>query len=225
MKVLVIAAHPDDEVLGCAGTIARLVQEGHEVHTLLLGGGIAARFPDDDVVEDEVALLRSESIAVSKLLGVADVHHCSFPDNRFGSVPLLEIVKTIEELLQVLEPQVVYTQHGADLNLDHAVVFRATLTATRPLSSTSVRELYSYEVASSTEWAFQQFEPVFNPNVFVDITDTIDTKIKAMEIYTGEIRLSPHPRSPEALRAIALRWGSVIGVEFAEAFSLIRSLR
>jgi LmbE family N-acetylglucosaminyl deacetylase len=111
------------------------------------------------------------------------------------------------------------------LNVDHAVVHRAVLTATRPLVGQTVREIYAFEVPSSTEWAFQQFEPMFRPNVFVDVTGTLETKIAAMSCYDTESRTFPHPRSPEALRAIAARWGSVIGCGAAEAFELVRSIR
>jgi LmbE family N-acetylglucosaminyl deacetylase len=136
-------------------------------------------------------------------------------------VPLIDVVKIIEGLVEELQPQMVFTQHGGDLNVDHVVVFRATLTAVRPLANRSVKRLYAYEVASSTEWAFQQFSPVFQPSLFLDISQTLDLKIKAMEIYEGEIRAFPHPRSPEALHATALRWGSVAGLPAAEAFQCI----
>ncbi|MFN2453669.1 MAG: PIG-L deacetylase family protein [Pyrinomonadaceae bacterium] len=226
MKILVCAAHPDDEVLGCGGTMARLVEEGNEVYIAILGEGITSRYDDREKVDSSlIDALHTRSQQVGKLIGAKEVFNYRLPDNQFDSVPLIEIVKIIENLIERLKPEVVYTQHGGDLNIDHNLVYRATLTATRPLAGCVVREVLAYEVASSTEWAFQQFEPAFRPNVFVDISRTIETKIRGMEIYESEARAFPHPRSPEALRAIARRWGSVVGADYAEAFSLVRLLK
>ena len=135
------------------------------------------------------------------------------------------IVKIIEGIVAELAPEVIYTHHGGDLNIDHRIVHRAILTATRPMRGQSVREIYAFEVPSSTEWAFQRFEQVFRPNVFIDISGTLDIKIQAFAHYDSESRAFPHPRSPEALIAIARRWGSVAGCEAAEAFELIRAIR
>lgn len=224
--VLVVAAHPDDEVLGCGGTIARLAKEGCDVYIGILGEGITSRYArreqaNRSLVED----LHARSRRAGELLGAKDLFLQSLPDNRFDTVALLDIVKIIEEWIDKLQPEVIYTQHGGDLNIDHALVYRATLTATRPLAGSPVKELYAYEVPSSTEWAFSQFQPPFQPNVFVDISSTLDVKIQAMRLYDDEIRRFPHPRSPEALEAIARRWGSVAGFECVEAFEMIRSLR
>jgi LmbE family N-acetylglucosaminyl deacetylase len=147
------------------------------------------------------------------------------PDNRFDTLPLLKVVKIVEERIARLRPEVVYTHHGGDLNVDHQVTNRAVLTATRPMAGHPVRELYTFEVASSTEWAFQRLEPVFRPNVFVDVSRHLETKVRAMAAYQSESRAFPHPRSSEALVAAAARWGSVAGCAAAEAFELIRSVR
>jgi LmbE family N-acetylglucosaminyl deacetylase len=221
--VLVIAAHPDDEVLGCGGTIARLAQEGKTVSIAILGEGITSRYQQRDAADMElIQMLHKRSHDVATLLGAQDLFMYTLPDNRFDTVPMLDVVKIIEELIQKLAPRVIYTQHGGDLNIDHQVVYRAVLTATRPMQGHPVREIYAYEVASSTEWAFQQFAPMFRPNIFIDIANTLETKLQAMELYESEARPFPHPRSPQALRAIAQRWGSVVGYEAAEAFELIR---
>ena len=224
--ILVLAAHPDDEVLGCGGTIARYAEDGREVYVAILGEGITSRSAERDDA-DPVALdaLRAQSRQVAEFLGVENLFLYRLPDNRFDTVPLLDVVKIIEGLIDLVRPEVIYTQHGGDLNIDHQVLFRATLTATRPMQGTPVRDVYAYEVGSSTEWAFQQFSPSFQPNVFVDISATLDDKIQAMQLYESEARAYPHPRSPEALRAQAQRWGSTAGVEAAEAFVLIRSVR
>ncbi len=226
MKILILAAHPDDEVLGCGGTLARHAREGHDVSVAILGEGVTSRFHRrKEAARDEVHALHDTSQRVADFLGARELHAFGLPDNRFDTLPLLEVVKVVEGLLEQVEPEVVYTQHGGDLNVDHAVLYRATLTATRPQTGMPIREVYAYEVPSSTEWAFQKFEPVFRPNTFVDISHTLDRKVAAMEMYESEARPFPHPRSPEALRATATRWGSVVGVGAAEAFELVRGIQ
>ncbi len=226
MKVLVVAAHPDDEVLGCGGSIARMAHEGDEVFIAILGEGITSRHAQRQEADPAaVAALHRRSKEVAQLLGAKDLFMHSLPDNRFDAVPLLEVVKLLEDLVSKLQPEVVYTQHGGDLNVDHVVTFRATLTATRPMAGRPVRALYSYEVASSSEWAFQQFSPVFHPSLFVDIEATLEIKIRAMQAYESEARPFPHPRSPEALRASAQRWGSAVGLRAAEPFHCVWKIR
>jgi LmbE family N-acetylglucosaminyl deacetylase len=226
VKVLVIAAHPDDEVLGCGGTAARLVKEGHEVHFAILGEGATARLPQRaDTDAQKITKLQQQAHAAAAKVGVKNLTLHDLPDNRLDTVPLLDVVKIVESLVERLQPEVIYTHHAGDLNVDHGVIHRAVLTATRPMAGQPVREIYAFEVPSSTEWAFQRIEPPFRPNVFVDITRTIEAKIAAMECYATEARKFPHPRSPEALRALATRWGSVVGCAAAEAFELVRSVR
>lgn len=226
MRVLVIAAHPDDEVLGCGGTAARLSREGHELHFAILGEGITSRHSQRDHADaDQLARLHRQAHAAAAKVGVRNVVLHSLPDNRLDTVPLLDVVKIVEDLVSRIEPEIIYTHHAGDLNVDHGVIHRAVLTATRPVAGQTVREIYAFEVPSSTEWAFQRIEPSFRPNVFVDVTGTLDAKIAAMECYESEARKFPHPRSPEALRAIAMRWGSVVGCGAAEAFELVRSVR
>lgn len=226
MRVLVIAAHPDDEVLGCGATSARLAAEGHEVHFAILGEGITARHRGrSDAEANQKEQLHKHAHAAATKIGAKSLEIHKLPDNRLDTVPLLDVVKIIEELVGRIRPEAVYTHHGGDLNVDHGVVYRAVLTATRPMAGQPVREIYAFEVPSSTEWAFQRLEPAFRPNVFVDVGRTIETKIAAMECYESEARKFPHPRSPEALRALATRWGSVVGCNAAEAFELVRSVR
>jgi N-acetylglucosamine malate deacetylase 1 len=225
-RVLVIAAHPDDEILGCGGTAARLVAEGHEVHFAILGEGVTSRHANrTEANAGQLAALHQQARVAAAKVGVKNVTLHGLPDNRLDTVPLLDVVKIVENLIEEYRPEVIYTHHGGDLNVDHGVVHRAVLTATRPTAGHSVRDVYAFEVPSSTEWVFQRIEPAFRPNVFVEITRTIDAKIAAMESYESERRKFPHPRSPEALRAIATRWGSVAGCAAAEAFELVRSIR
>ncbi len=224
MKVLVVAAHPDDEVLGCGGTIARLAREGHSLWISLIGQGIASRYRQPEQAETLLEALKNCSRDVGKMLGAKEVFFNNLPDNRFDTVPLLDIVKIIEDLVKRLQPEAVYTHHGGDLNVDHFVLHRAVLTATRPMVGQPVKEVYAFEVPSATEWAFDQFQPVFCPNIFVDIKDTLSTKIAAMKLYRSELRDFPHPRSPEGLTALAQYRGSAVGSYAAEAFALIRKL-
>ena len=226
MKILVIAAHPDDEVLGCGGTAARLVSEGHEVHFAILGEGMTSRHAQRaDAEQSQLTRLHQQAHAAAAQVGVKNVLLHKLPDNRLDTLALLDVVKIVEDLVDRVKPEVIYTHHAGDLNVDHGVIHRAVLTATRPVAGQPVREIYAFEVPSSTEWAFQRIEPSFRPNVFVDITRTLETKIAAMECYETEARRFPHPRSPEALRALATRWGSVVGCAAAEAFELVRSVR
>lgn len=225
MRILVVAAHPDDEVLGCGGTMARLAREGHSVFVAILGEGITSRCASPDQADQEdLQKLRRCSRDAAKLLGVSELFQHNFPDNRFDTVPLLEVVKHLEGIVQRIRPELVFTQHGGDLNIDHAITFRATLTATRPLANSPLRAVYAYEVPSSTEWSFQQFAPMFRPTVFRDIGKTLEVKLAAMQIYEDEGRPFPHPRSMENLSAVAQHWGSVAGLHAAEAFELIREV-
>lgn len=222
---LVIAAHPDDEVLGCGGTAARLARDGERVYLAILGEGMTSRQPSrEDIDRRAVDRLHQCSHAVAHLLGARDLFMYGLPDNRFDTLPMLDVVKIIEELVDRLRPTHIYTQHGGDLNVDHGVTFRATLTATRPMAGRSVRGVYAYQVASSTEWSFGQFHPRFQAQKFLDISETLEVKIEAMQRYESEARSFPHPRSPEALRAHAIHLGSRIGVRAAEGFSVVWEL-
>ena len=224
--VLTIVAHPDDEVLGCGGTLARLAQEGHDIHIAILAEGMTSRSVDRDAT-DPHQLLRLHACAekAAAQIGARRPVLLKLPDNRLDTLPLLDIIKHVEELVDNIRPDVIYTHHPGDLNIDHGIVHRAVITATRPMTAQPVREIYACEVPSTSEWAFRSSGSSFQPNVFVDITDTLETKITAMGCYETEVRAFPHPRSPEALRAIARRWGSVAGCGAAEAFELVRSVR
>ena len=222
MNTLVIAAHPDDEVLGCGGTIARGAAEGEHVTIAILGQGAASRHANGDPgATREIRRLVDASHAAARILGATDVSHFGLPDNRFDSVDLLDVVKLIESLADELQPEKVYVQHGGDLNIDHAITFRAAMTAFRPLPGGCVRGLLAYEVPSSTEWAFGKFAPAFVADTFVDIAPYLDRKLAAMDAYAVELREFPHPRSPQALRMLAGERGSRVGLAAAEAFATI----
>jgi len=226
MNILVIAAHPDDEVLGCGGAIARHAAEGAAVSILILANGLSSRADYDPVRDAPLMKLHHERAErAGKLLGAREVVLAGFPDQKMDTVPLLDITHRIEREIARVEPEVVFTHHGGDLNLDHVIAFRATMTATRPMAGRPVKRLYSYEVGSSTEWAFQQFAPPFHPTTFIDIAPHLETKIAAMQVYESEARAFPHPRSPEALRAQAQFRGASAGLLAAEAFCCIREIR
>jgi len=226
MRVLGVAAHTDDEVLGCGATAARLAGEGHEVRIAIMGEGVTSRHTHrEQAAPEQLASLHGQARAAAARIGAKDVMLYKLPDNRLDTLPLLDLVKLVEELVEKLQPEVIYTHHPGDLNVDHGILHRAVLTATRPMAGQPVREIYAFEVPSSTEWAFQRLEPCFRPNVFVDVSRTLESKIAAMACYEAESRPFPHPRSAEALRAIAARWGSVVGCRAAEAFELVRSVR
>jgi LmbE family N-acetylglucosaminyl deacetylase len=220
-QVLVIAAHPDDETYGLGGTIARHVRQGDLVSVLILTDGVTARH---NVTEPQKAAARQACAA----LDVDDVSFAGLPDQRLDGMPLLEVIQPIHELCKELRPQVVYTHHRGDANQDHRAVFAATLVAVRPFGGNPVERVLCYEVASTTEWGPPFAEWAFLPNVFVDISATLETKLRAVEAYRetfqSEVKLFPHPRSPEAVRIYAQQRGVSVGMQAAEAFILVREL-
>lgn len=224
-RILIVVAHPDDEILGCGGTMARHSSRGDDVFVVILGEGVTSRDEKRDREKrvKEIADLRRHVEVANQIVGTKKTFLFDFPDNRFDSVPLLDIVKVVEGIKKEIEPDIVYTQHRGDLNIDHRITFQAVLTAFRPLKGERAKEIYAFEVPSSTEWAFGR-ENYFIPNLFVDIEDTMDKKIKAMRAYSNEIREFPHPRSEAALEALARNRGTMVGLECVEAFEIIRQV-
>lgn len=219
MIILVVAAHPDDEVLGCGGTIARLAKEGHDVFVLILGGGMTSR---GEIEKEKIDQLRNDATEANKIIYVKKVYFCDFPDNKFDSVPLLDIVKAVEKLKNELRPDIIFTHHENDLNIDHKITYKAVITAARPMEGESVKEIYSFEVLSSTEW---NYPLSFSPDVFFDMSNTLDLKLKAMETYKTELREFPHPRSLEGIRLNSKHWGMKTGLKEAEAFKCVRIMK
>jgi LmbE family N-acetylglucosaminyl deacetylase len=218
-SVLVVAAHPDDEVLGCGGTIARHVRKGDAVHVVIAGEGLMARPGARRAdLEDHKKAARQ----ANEILGVKTLVLHDFPDNRFDSVDRLDITQFLETHVQAHAPEIVYTHHWADVNIDHRRVNECVLAACRPQPGGCVQRLLFFEVPSSTEWSGPQH--AFAPNWFVDVTATLDLKIAALREYRSELRDFPHPRSIEAIGHLA-RWrGATAGMEAAEAFVLVRNL-
>ena len=224
-SVLVIAAHPDDEVLGCGGTMARLRAEGHDVKIAILGEGMTSRYPTREEADRSLLTnLRDHSRRAADVLGVTGLFLYDLPDNRFDTIPVLNVIKIVEELIRKHAPNTIFTHGSSDLNIDHHITHRAVLTATRPIEGHCVRNLYAFEIPSSTDWAFHRMIPSFQPNTFFNIDSTIDHKKRAMACYETEVQKFPHPRSLEALEVVARRWGTVVGCQAAEAFELVRSV-
>jgi len=225
-NILVVAAHPDDEVLGCGATVARLAREGHGVYLAVLGEGATSRKPTRSEGSPEECLGLAECARqAAGVLSARDVFFFNLPDNRFDSVDLLDIVKLVEPLLAELRPSVIFTHHGGDLNIDHSLAFRAVLTAARPLPGASSRSLYCFETPSATDWSFGKVGQGFSTDTFFDVSQTLDVKVRALDCYRGEMRPFPHPRSETAVRACAARWGSLAGLPAAEAFETVYSIK
>lgn len=225
-SVAVVAAHPDDEVLGCGGTLARMASEGRAVHILLLADGETSR-PSGAVQPFNSTKLAARQAAAEKackILGASSVEVLALPDNRLDSLVLLDVVKRIEEFIQGHQPFTVFTHHAGDVNIDHQVVHHAVVTACRPSPEHPVKELLFFEVPSSTEWRPAGSAEPFIPNWFVDISTTLARKLQALEVYESELRAFPHPRSLKAVNALATWRGATAGVEAAEAFVLGRKL-
>lgn len=223
-SILVVAAHPDDEVLGCGGTIARLAAEGHAVHVLIVAEGVTSRAQQRDrqTKTAELSELARCAEAANAILGSASVKVCDFPDNRMDSVDLLDVVKVVEAEIARHRPQLLLTHHGGDVNVDHRVLHEAVLAACRPQPGHPVRELLFFEVASSTEWRTPGLFGGFQPNGFYDVSAHLARKLEALKAYSTELRAFPHPRSVEAVEHLA-RWrGATVGCHAAEAFMVGR---
>jgi len=218
-NVLVVAAHADDESLGCGGAIARHVSKGDSVTVMFMTDGVSSR----DTNSDYITLRESASSQAMAILGVSDIRQSNFPDNKMDSITLLDVVKDIEVVINDIKPEIVYTHFAHDLNVDHRVTHSAVMTACRPQSWSSIKKILSFEVLSSTEWnsptAIQ-----FIPNYFVDISDFWEQKLAALKCYSEEMRVFPHSRSYECVEALAVLRGATNGLFKAEAFCIERIL-
>lgn len=219
--VLVVAAHPDDEVLGCGGTIAKHVASGDRVYLQILAEGSASRFNNSVDAEESILALRKSATNAANILGVSDLELLRFPDNRMDSVPQLDVNRAVELAVERWQPTVVYTHHAFDLNVDHRITHEAVLTACRPMPRQTVKRILTFEVASSTEWQSPGVGP-FTPQWHVDISAHWDTKRAALEAYASEMRAWPHVRSYEAVEYLARLRGAAVGCAAAEAYMVAR---
>jgi N-acetylglucosamine malate deacetylase 1 len=226
LKILIIAAHPDDETLGCGGSIAKWAKSGHEVHVLIMAEGATSRdkYRDREHRIEDLSILAQSANKAADILSVKSVELLNYPDNRMDSVDLIDVVKTIEERIEKLQPAMVVTHHVGDLNIDHQITHQAVITACRPLPGQTVKRILSFEVSSATEWQSPDYGRPFVPNWFEDISETLELKIKALNAYKTEMRKWPHARSIKAVEHLA-RWrGASMGIEAAEAFMLVRNI-
>lgn len=214
-RVLVIAAHPDDELLGCGGTVAKHATEGDEVRTIIMCEGESLRYKGMNV---------NQSVAIeeaNKILGVKHVYHLKFPDQKLDTFSLVDIITPIEDIIEEYQPQIVYCQFGGDINRDHQILSEAAMVALRPIVG-FIEEFYQFYTVGSTEWAYPK---TYHPDTWVDIKDYLDTKLKAFSCYTSEIREWPHPRSLKSLEYLAYYTGSTCCLEAAESFVTIRRVK
>lgn len=226
MKILVVAAHPDDEILGIGGTVKRHVLSGDEAFCVILGEGITSRYDKrKNAGVDSLHELRESAYRAASIIGYKEIFFEGLPDNRFDGLELLDIVKTVEKHIIAIKPDIIYTHHHGDINIDHRITFNAVITAARPIGNEYPLEIYSFETVSSTEWNYGNSEMMFRPNVFIDITSTIEDKIKALECYRSELKQYPHPRSAEGVIITSKKWGTVISREYAEPLEAIRIVR
>lgn len=227
-KILIVVAHPDDELLGLGASMNRLINDyGIKTHVVILGEGITSRSDERDPKkwEPELALHKKNIQQAQKAIGYHSVAVYDFPDNRFDSVALLDIIKVIEKEKETFMPDAIFTHHGGDLNIDHQRTFEAVVTACRPMSNELVKTIITFETPSGTEWRANVDPKHFLPNCFIEVSEeNIQAKIKGMETYEFEKRPYPHPRSPEALIIQAQRWGIANGIKYAEAFNVIRNI-
>lgn len=220
-KVLVVAAHPDDEILGSGATLIKHIAEKDQVYCLILGKGITSRSNSKSA---EISKLMSDSKKAAQVIGFKEVYFTDLPDNSFDKISLLEITKIVETYLAKIKPDIIYTHFSNDLNIDHRITYQAVITASRPCNKNQAKEILTFETLSSTEWQTKQ-DNQFCPNVYVDVEKYINKKIAAMKKYRSELKDYPHSRSIEGISILAKYRGLESGLKFAEAFCLVRKIK
>jgi LmbE family N-acetylglucosaminyl deacetylase len=226
MDVLCAAAHPDDEIIGVGGTLARHAENPEDnVRVCILSEAEPARYDEiTSHVRELMEQRREWSREACHHLGVDTVSFHDFPDNSFDAIPLLDIVKTVEDEIEAFDPEVIYTHHYGDLNISHQLTCRAVLTAARPLPERNIRKIMAYETISNSEWAVPTNENRFQPTAFVDISDQLERKLEALSMHRSEMRDHPHPRNTDNVRRNALLWGAKSGLDAAEPFEVLREI-
>jgi len=227
-RIMIVVAHPDDELLGLGGTMNKLINEYNITsHVVILGEGITSRSDKREINKwkNELEQHKKNIKMAQKAIGYHSVSVYDFPDNRFDTVALLDIIKVIEKEKNLFNPEIIFTHHGGDVNIDHQRTFDAVITSCRPMENETVKTIISFETPSGTEWRVNSDPKHFLPNFFVEISEeNLNSKIIGMESYEFERRSFPHPRSPKALEIQAQRWGVAVGRKLAEAFHIVRSI-
>ena len=223
-SILVVAAHPDDEILGCGGVLAYHAARGDTVHVLIVAEGATSRDSrrDPEGRAGELTALNAAASCAASVIGAEEPRILGLPDNRLDSLPLLDVIKPIEANVEAVKPEIVYTHHAGDLNVDHRIVHQATVTACRPVPGSPVRAIYAFETPSSTEW--QTAGATFRPQRWVDIEPFLGCKLRALDAYEAEMRRFPHARSFEAVEALARVRGAAAGLMAAECFMVVREV-
>jgi Uncharacterized proteins, LmbE homologs, COG2120 len=219
MNVLIVAAHPDDEVLGCGGVTVRHVERGDRVYVVVVTRGFPEIFSPEIDEED-----RQHAREAHEILGGAGIFFLDFPAPRLDTVPGHELADALREVIFSVNADVIYTPFGGDLHADHKATYLATLVASRPVNNCPVRRLLCYETLSETDWASPLDDSAFKPTVFVDISDVLERKLQALACFRNELKQPPHPRSLRAIEALARVRGSTAGLMAAEAFMLVREI-
>jgi len=220
-NVLVLAAHPDDEILGCGGVMALHALKGDSVKVIFLADGEGSR--DANVSANKIKTRQHQALKAMSLLNISDIHFLELPDNRLDGLMLLDVIQKVEVLLANYATDILYTHHDGDLNVDHRIAYQTALTIFRPTPGASLKKFYSFEVLSSTAWGCN-IGTHFIPNTFVDISSVIEAKLSAMKYYTDELKVHPHARSVESIEILAKYRGSSVGIDVAEAFICHRSI-
>lgn len=223
-KVLVIAAHPDDEVLGMGGTIAKLVKDSCVVDVLIVTDGSSSQYRDSDHLAEIIEAKKLETRNCADVLGVRDIYYGGLPDMKLDCTPHVDVNQAIEKVIDKIQPDTVFTHFWGDVNMDHQNVYKSTLVTVRPVLGQVVRELYCYRVPSSTEWTPNKADTMFMPNYFVEIEKYAEQKYKAFACYSTELREYPHPRSVQYLRESDKAVGLRVGMWAAEEFVMLRKL-
>jgi len=219
MNVLVIAAHPDDEILGCGGVIARHAAHGDSVHVTIVTRGIPELFPPDVVATGREELRKAHTV-----LGVSGVTFLDFPAPKLDTVAGNDLADALGGVLSRIRPRIIYLPHRGDIHGDHQATYRATLVATRPINGCSAQRLLCYETLSETEWGSPTGDQAFIPTVFIEITEGLKRKLEAMACYKSQLKEPPHPRSLRSIEALARLRGGTVGLDAAEAFMLVRDI-
>lgn len=231
MNILVVCAHPDDETIGMGGTLKKLAKN-HKIKVIFLTDGITGRrksgyvnLPKYEIADKEMKKMKREveirkkhAKQALKIFGIKEMTFLELPNQELDKVPILKIIKVIEREIELTKCNVIFTHHYNDLNIDHRIAYEATITAARPLPWSNVSSIFSFEIPASTDWRYPY---KFNSNMFIEISNELKSKLRALKAYNYEIRKSPHPRSEEMTVAVAKRWGSLAGMIAAEAFEVI----